>query len=140
MSANSPVVKRFLVTMTILAVGLIVGIFVITPPPVESQSAVAVIEKEDSMQRGIDASAARWNALGAHYAPDYEAIAAVNSARWNALGAYFGADSKARVADAARWNALGAHYAPDYEAIAAVNSARWNALGESYAAKAFQAQ
>ena len=139
MSANSPVVKRFLVTMTVLAVGLIVGILVITPPPVESQSAASLAETEVSLLRGIDASAARWNALGAHYAPDYEAIAAVNSARWNALGAYF-TESKARVADAARWNALGAHYAPDYQAIAAVNSARWNALGEWYAAKTVQGQ
>jgi hypothetical protein len=60
------------------------------------------------------ADAARWNALGAHYAPDYEAIAAVSSARWSALGV---------------------HYAPDYEAIAAVNSARWSALGEWYVAR-----
>ena len=83
---------------------------------------------------GVEASSARWTALGAHFAPDYGAIATVNAARLNALGEYFG-KSKARAADAARWNALGAHFAPDYEAIAAVNSARWSALGALYACK-----
>lgn len=38
---------------------------------------------------GIDASSARWAALGATYAPDYEAIATVNSARWAALGEWY---------------------------------------------------
>ena len=41
----------------------------------------------------VDASSARWSALGKHYAPDYEAIAAVNSARWNALGEWYAAKS-----------------------------------------------
>ena len=60
MSANSPVVKRwfkrFLVAMTILAIGLIVSILVINPPPAETQSAAVVTENEDSVQRGIDAA------------------------------------------------------------------------------------
>ena len=75
MSANSPVVKRwikrFLVAMTTLAVGLIVGILVITPPSAETQSAAVVTENEDSLQRGIDASAARYTAMA-----EYDAAAA----------------------------------------------------------------
>ena len=55
-----------------------------------------------------------------------------SSARWAALGEYFGAESRVRSADAARWSALGEYYAPNYEAIAAVNSARWSALGNLY--------
>jgi hypothetical protein len=81
---------------------------------------------------GVEAASARWSALGAHYAPDYEAIATASSARWSALGEYL-SKAKARAADTARWNALGAHYAPDYEAIATVSSARWSALGAHYA-------
>ena len=94
---------------------------------------LAVVEPCDAAKLHNDADTARWCALGAAYAPDYEAIAAVSSARWTALGQSYGAESKARVTDAARWNALGVAYAPDYEAIAAVSSARWTALGERYA-------
>jgi hypothetical protein len=50
MSANSPVFKRWfkrsLIAVTILAVGLIVGILVITPPSAETQSAAVVTEVE----------------------------------------------------------------------------------------------
>ena len=35
---------------------------------------------------GVEASSARWSAMGVAYAPDYEAIAEVSSARWSALG------------------------------------------------------
>ncbi|MCL7454286.1 MAG: hypothetical protein M8467_14695, partial [Anaerolineae bacterium] len=38
---------------------------------------------------GREADAARWSAVGAYYAPDYEHIAAVNSARWTALGEWY---------------------------------------------------
>jgi hypothetical protein len=61
MSANSPVVKRWfkrsLVAMTILAVGLIVGILVITPPSAETQSVVFVTENEDSIERAAERGA-----------------------------------------------------------------------------------
>ena len=72
MSANSPIVKRWfkrsLVAVGILAVGLIVGSFVVTPPPAETESAAVVTENEDSLQRGIDASAARYAAMAEYYA------------------------------------------------------------------------
>jgi uncharacterized protein YjeT (DUF2065 family) len=61
MSANSPVVKRwfkrFLVALTTLAVGLIVGILMITPPSAETQSAAVVTENEDSVQRAAERGA-----------------------------------------------------------------------------------
>ena len=41
MPASSPVVKRFLVAMDILAIGLIVGIVVISLPPAGTQSPAA---------------------------------------------------------------------------------------------------
>jgi hypothetical protein len=85
---------------------------------------------------GVEASSARWAALGAHYTRDYEAIAAVSSARWNALSDYYRTRVAAGVeASSARWAALGAHYARDFEAIAAVSSARWSALGDCYLAR-----
>ena len=85
---------------------------------------------------GVEASSARWAALGAHYTRDYEAIAAVNSARWSALGDYYRDRVSAGVeASSARWAALGAHLTRDYEAIAAVSSARWSALGANYLAR-----
>ena len=71
MLANSLVVKRWfkrLVAVAILAVGLILGIFVITLPPAETQSAAVVTENEDSVQRGIDASAAQYSAMAEYYA------------------------------------------------------------------------
>ena len=72
MSANSPIVKRwfkrFLVVMAILAVGLILSILVITPAPAETRSDAVFIESEDSSQRGLEASAARYNAMAEYYA------------------------------------------------------------------------
>jgi hypothetical protein len=40
---------------------------VVTPPSAETQSAAAITENEDSLQRGIDASAARYTAMAASY-------------------------------------------------------------------------
>ena len=58
MLVNSPVVKqwfkRSLLAMTLLAVGLVVGILVITPPPAETQSAIVVTENESSSQRAFE--------------------------------------------------------------------------------------
>ena len=61
---------------------------------------------------GIEASSARWSALGESYAPDYEAVAAASSARYSAMGESL-ARSKASVADVARWNALAERFTPD---------------------------
>lgn len=52
-------------------------------------------EVSSGVAAGIEASSARWAALGATYTPDYEAIAAVNSARWAALGKWY-ADKMAK--------------------------------------------
>ena len=71
MSANSHVVKRwfkrFLVAVGILAVGLILSSFVVTVPPAETQSVAVVTENEDSVQRGIDTSAAQYSSAMAEY-------------------------------------------------------------------------
>lgn len=71
-SASSPVVKRwsrrFLAAMTISAVGLIVGSLVITSPPAATQSAAPVTEHQASLQRGIDAGAARYSTMPQYYA------------------------------------------------------------------------
>jgi hypothetical protein len=75
MSANSTLVKRWfkrsLVAVGILAVGLTVVSFVVTPPPAETESAAVVT---DSIERGIDANAARYTALAASYAAEHDAL------------------------------------------------------------------
>jgi hypothetical protein len=122
MSANSPVVKRwfkrFLVAVGILAVGLIVGILVITPPPAETQSAAVVTENEDSIQRGIDASAARYTAMAKYYAVKDDGIQRgidASAARYTAMAKYYAVkdDGLQRGIDAsaARYTAMAEYYA-----------------------------
>jgi hypothetical protein len=55
-----------------------------------------------------------------------------SSARWAAMGSHFEAQMRARAADTARWAALGEQYGHDYRMIAAIDSARWSALGRHY--------
>jgi len=124
MSANSPVVKRwfkrFSVAVGILAVGLILGSFVVTVPPAETQSAAVVTENEDSLQRGIDASAARYTAMAASYAAEND-------------GLQRGID-----ASAARYTAMAASYAAENEGLQRgidASAARYTAMAASYAAK-----
>ena len=125
---------------------------------------VSVINPDASsgIAAGVEASSARWSALGATYAPDRSAATAAGSARWTALGAYHlaryeaaAAASSARyqalaeyynteaaslvpsmTADSTRWTALGAYHLARYEATAAASSARYQALANWYAAKA----
>jgi hypothetical protein len=123
MSANSPVVKRwfkrFLVAMTILAVGLILGILVITLPPAETQSAAVVTENEDSLQRSIDASAARYTAMAEYYAAKNDGLQRsidASAARYTAMAEYYAAKEEDRIrrtieADAARYTAMAEYYA-----------------------------
>ena len=54
-----------------------------------------------------------------------------STARWSALGAQF-SEAGAQAADSARWSALAAHFAPNYELVATTSSARWNALGKAF--------
>jgi type II secretory pathway component PulM len=96
MSANSPVVKRWfkrvLVAVGILAVGWILGSFVVTPPSAETQSAAAITENEDSLQRGIDASAARYTAMAASYAVENDDLQRgidASAARYTAMAASY---------------------------------------------------
>jgi hypothetical protein len=112
---GTPTVVAGLVVLLLSVVAVAGGLFLFEPG---ASSGIAA---------GIEATSARWSALGASYAPDYETIAEVSSARYTALARSFG-----RSADSARWAALGASYAPDYETIAEVSSARYTALAESY--------
>ncbi len=100
MSANSPVVKRwfkrFLIAVGILAVGLILGSFVVTVPAAETQSAAVVTENEDSIQRGIDASAARYSAMAEYYAAENDGLQRgidASAARYTAMAAYYAAEN-----------------------------------------------
>ena len=98
-------------------------------------------EAGSGIAAGIEASTARWAALGELYAHDYEAVAAVDSARYSGLGAQYLSKIAAGVeASSARWAALGTYQMVRYEAAAAASSARYQALGEWYAATAAQAE
>ena len=158
MSANVFVSKHWakyvLAAVPILAV-LILGSLMIAPLPAETQSVAVVSEKEESLERGADASAARWTAMGEYYAPDYEAIATINAARWTVQAQHFGVEPRGHVADAARWAAQAQHYGVEprgHVADAArwtaqaqyfgvepqgrvADAARWTTLGADYAAK-----
>ena len=46
-----------------------------------------------------------------------------STARWTALGEYYSGESTARTADAARWPSLGEFFAHDYEGVASIDSA-----------------
>ncbi len=92
MSASSQVFKRFSVTMMMLAVGLSVGSLLIAPLPAQAQPAAALTENEDSVQRGVDASAARYTALAAHYAvgnDDVQRGVDASAARYTALAEHY---------------------------------------------------
>ena len=80
-------------------------------------------------EAGLEASTARWSALGESYAPDYEAVAAASSARYSAMGEAL-ARSQGGTAELGRWKALGERYSPDFMTVAAVGSARYSALGD----------
>jgi hypothetical protein len=146
MSANSPVVqrwfKRSLVAVGILAVGLIVGSFVVTPPPAETQSAAVVT---DSLQRGMDASAARYTAMAASYAAENDGLQRgmdASAARYTAMAASYAAKNdglqRGIDASAARYTAMAASYAAENDSLQRgmdASAARYTAMAASYAAK-----
>jgi 23S rRNA maturation mini-RNase III len=151
MSTNSPIVKRwfkrFLIVIAILAVGLILSILVITPAPAETQSAAVFVENVDSLQRGRDADAARYNAMAEYYAAKEAAGLQrgreADAARYTAMAEYYAAKEAAglqrgREADAARYTAMAEYYAAK-EAVSLqrgrdADAARYNAMAEYYAA------
>jgi hypothetical protein len=131
----------------LVALAVVVVMLVFSADGTDAESATAA---------GLEASSARWSALGESYAPDYEAIAdadsarygalaeryvpdyeraaAANSARWTAMAVAV-SEAEARTADAARWSAMAERYAPDYKSIAQTSSDRWSAVGELYRSK-----
>ena len=149
MSANSPVVKRWfrrvLIAVTILVVGLILGVLMFTPPPAETQSAVVVTGNADSAQRAIEVAAARYTAMAEFYLAKDEvnrqrAIEAA-AARYSGLAEFYLVDNedstqRAFEADAARYTALAAHYAAQTGSLPQgleADAARYTALAAYYA-------
>ncbi len=75
-------------------VGLILGIFLISLPPAETQSAAVVTENEESVQRGIDASATRYSAMAEYYAAKKDSVQRgidASAARYSAMAEYYAA-------------------------------------------------
>jgi len=65
-----------------------------------------LVAQGDGIQ-GIDASSARWSALGKYYTAQYERAAAANSARYSAMA---GAYTRGIDASSARWSAMARAY------------------------------
>ena len=115
---------------------------------------VSVISPDASsgIAAGVEASSARWTALGQFYAAetlraDHSAAAAADSARWTALGDYYAAEAlraeRSADASAARYQAMAEFYnshAASLEPGTMADSARWTALGDYYTAKALHAE
>jgi hypothetical protein len=100
--------KILLLALGMLVLVLAVAAVVMVAPAIKGAESPATVS-------GIDADSARWQALGAYYAPDFEAASATSSARWQALAA---------------------EYAARYERSAAASSARYQALAEWYTSNA----
>jgi hypothetical protein len=71
-----------LVALSLLGVALaVVAVYLLVSGPGTAA--------QPGITAGVEAGSARWAALGAAFAPDYEAIAAVSSARYQALGEWY---------------------------------------------------
>jgi len=120
-----------LAVLSLIAI-LVAGIFLSAP------SALAVALKDGGLsakeQLGLEASSARWAAVGRFYADQLERAAATDSARWAAAGRFYtDRFERAAAADAARWAAAGLFYSNLFERAAVVSSARYSAMAVFYA-------
>ena len=95
--------------VTVFLVGLILGLLVIAPSPVDAQTPT-----EDGLQRGRNADAARYTALAEFYGVQRGLDA--SAARYTAMAAHYGAIDvglqRGLQADAARYTALAEYYMP----------------------------
>ena len=134
--------KRFFVAVVVLLVGLIAGVLVMTLSRAESLSSAVVIEDQASIQRGIDASTARYTALAAHFAGKSDGLQRginASAARYSALAAFYGAKSDALQrgidASAARYSALAAFYTGKSDGVQRgidASAARYTAMAASF--------
>lgn len=70
-----------------LVVGLIAMVLVVAA--IISMVFAVRLDVSSGVAAGIEASSARWVALGGAYGPDYEASADASSARWSAMGEWY---------------------------------------------------
>jgi hypothetical protein len=115
-------------TVLITVMVVLVGLF---GPYGARVAASSSADASADLARGSEAEAARWAALGAHYAARG---AEADAARWVAMAQrYAGTGAEA---DAIRWAALGSYYAGLAEAGRArgaeADAARWVAMGQFY--------
>jgi hypothetical protein len=109
--------KLFLALLLLIVGALLLGSHGLEASDQGSRASLDVAAESSpaaGIEAGVDASSARWAALGAYHTTKYEAAAAASSARWAALGAY---------------------YTAKYEAAAAASSARYQAMAEWYIQK-----
>jgi hypothetical protein len=152
--------KRRWVSVSVLAVGLLVGVLVLSSPLASLLSDIVVADTVDSIQRGIDADAARYTALAAQLTSEAASVERgvdASTARYAALGVHFAAEnegiqrgidaSSARYtalaesiqrgidASSARYTALAADYIDDLERGVEADAARYTALAAHFVSK-----
>ena len=146
MSAHTPVVTHrfnwFPVLTTILAVGLILAILVVAVPRINTGPVSVASGNDAGLQRGLDASAARYTAMAEAYFAQQEALQRsvdASAARYTALAeAYFGqqeALQRSFDASAARYTALAEAYGARSDNLQRgldASAARYTALAEYY--------
>ena len=130
---------RFLIVLGVLSL-LLVAMAVSLP-----LSGVPASEAANSaIQRGREAYAARWTAMGAYYekleASQLQRSRAADTARWEAMGEYYLNQSRrerSQAADAARWTAMAERYqsvaeAQNLQRGRTADAARWTAMADYY--------
>ena len=127
--------NRFLLAIGLFSL-LLVAMAVVLPP--------AHATTTSAIQRGREAYAARWTAMGGYY-EKLEASQLLRSrdadtARWEAMGEYYLDQfrrERSQAADAARWTAMVGRYQSveedqNLERGRAADAARWTAMGDYY--------
>jgi hypothetical protein len=128
--------NRFLLAIGLFSL-LLVAMAVVLPP--------ANATTTSAIQRGREAYAARWTAMGEHYEKLAESQLQrsrdADTARWEAMGEYYLNQSRrerSQAADAARWTAMVERYqsvqeAQNLQSGRVADAARWTAMGKYYA-------
>jgi hypothetical protein len=126
--------NRFLIVLGILSLLLVAMAVALPPANPRTMSAI---------ERGREADAARWTAMGEYYqkleASQIQRSRIADTARWTAMGEYYlnhAYRARSLAADAARWTAMGEYYekleASQLQRSRAADAARWTAMAAYY--------
>lgn len=146
MSTNTPVVNKWIkgvpFALILLAVGLILSYMIVNPLPATPWNA-PVHENGSSIQRGLEADAARYTAMAEFYTAQEASIQRgleADATRYTAMAQYYATlnDSIQRSleSDAARYTAMAQYYtekeAERIQRSLEADAARYTAMAEYY--------